>query len=126
MADEEDGDTIVVQLPDDWPVQPADNPTQPVKRSRGRPRKHFSSDLTRRPGEISVQVTDIADITIFLQEDHQFQNSRLKEVVGLLEKGVFEITSNIPEGIRIFKARFVNEVKNKGTSQAFEKSRLVV
>ena len=88
IADEEDGDTIVVQ------------PTQLVKRSRGRPRKY---------------PLDPADITIFFQDD-QFQSSRHKEVVGLLEKGVFEVTDDIPEGVHIFKAQFVNEVKNKGTS----------
>jgi hypothetical protein len=43
-----------------------------------------------------------------------------------LEKGVFEVANNIPEGVRIFKARFVDKVKNKGTSKAFEKSRLVI
>jgi hypothetical protein len=129
-------DTIVVQLyePDDGPTQLA-NPAQPVKCGRGRPHKyplatitnvHSSSDLTWRPGEIGGQVIDCADITVFLQDEHQFQSSRHKEVVGLLEKGVFEVTSDIPEGVCIFKARFVNEVKNKGTSKAFEKSRLVV
>jgi hypothetical protein len=97
-ADEEGGDTIVVQ------------PTQPVKRGRGRPCKY---------------PLDPADITVFLQDD-QFQSSRHKEVVGLLEKGVFEVADDIPKGVRIFKARFVDEIKNKGTSQAFEKSRLVV
>jgi len=45
-----------------------------------------------------------------------------------LEKGVFETASesDVPKGTRIFNARFVDEVKNKGTDKAFEKSRLVV
>ena len=34
--------------------------------------------------------------------------------------------STVPNGIRIFNSRFVDEVKNAGTSTAFEKSRLVV
>jgi hypothetical protein len=32
----------------------------------------------------------------------------------------------MPEGIRIFNARFVDKVKNPGTERAFEKSRLVM
>jgi hypothetical protein len=94
-------DTIAVQLPEPEPVAPA-------KRGRGRPRKH--------------------PIAVFLQEDEQYQYeaSRQSEIVGLLEKGVFEVAHNVPDDMRIFKARFVDEVKNKGTSNAFEKSRLVV
>jgi hypothetical protein len=98
MANE---NTIVVQVPEPEPVQP-------VKRGRGRPRKH--------------------PITVFLQEDeqYQFEASRQVEVVGLLEKGVFEVAHNVPSDVRIFKARFVDEVKNKDTNKAYEKSRLVV
>jgi hypothetical protein len=83
----------------------------PVKRGRGRPRKN-------------------PNITIFLQDDdqYQFQASRQLEVLGLIAKGVFEITtkSDVPGGSRIFNSRFVDEVKNKGTKKAFTKSRLVV
>ena len=39
---------------------------------------------------------------------------------------MFEITTNILQGTRIFKARFVDEVKNTSTLTAFTKSRLVV
>jgi hypothetical protein len=65
---------------------------------------------------------------VFLQEDEQYQyeDSRHKEVVGLLEKGVFEVAHDVPDDARIFKARFVDEVKNKDTNKAYEKSRLVV
>ena len=65
---------------------------------------------------------------MFLQEDEQYQyeDSRHKEVVGLLEKGVFEVAHDVPDNARIFKARFVDEVKNKDTNKAYEKSRLVV
>jgi hypothetical protein len=57
-----------------------------------------------------------------------FTESRRKEINGLLEKGVFETVniSDVPEGVRIFNSRFVDEVKNAGTDKAFEKSRLVV
>jgi hypothetical protein len=34
--------------------------------------------------------------------------------------------TDIPQGVRIFNSRFVDEIKNKGTNKAFEKSRLVV
>jgi hypothetical protein len=58
----------------------------------------------------------------------QFQASREKELNGLLERKVFEIVSknNVPQDIRIFNTRFVDEIKNPGTIKAFEKSRLVV
>lgn len=86
---------------------------QPVKRGRGRPRKY---------------PLPLPDITVFLQGDGQFTTSRQSEVAGLLEKGVFEVidAETIPKGVRIFNSRFVDEVKNQGTDQAFEKSRLVV
>jgi hypothetical protein len=92
------------------PLQPAPAP-QPVKRGRGRPRKY-----------------PLPDITAFLQGDGQFATSRQSEVAGLLEKGVFEVVDpeTIPKGVRLFNSRFVDEVKNQGTDQAFEKSRLVV
>jgi hypothetical protein len=88
---------------------------QPAKRGRGRPRKY-------------PQLETAADVTIYLQDDNQFKTSRQKELTGLLEKGVFEIVrlDDIPEDTRLFNSRFVDEVKNAGTSNAFEKSRLVV
>src|SRR5271154_6254120 len=76
----------------------------------------------------------MADITIYLQDDYlqddatQFSASCQKELTGLLEKGVFEITklTDVPQGVRLFNSRFVDEIKNPGTNKAFEKSRLVV
>ena len=72
-----------------------------------------------------------ADVTTFLQPDDvqpQFLASRQKELLGLLEKGVFQITNiqDVPPGARVFGSRFVDEIKAKGTDKAFEKSRLVV
>jgi hypothetical protein len=32
----------------------------------------------------------------------------------------------VPEGVRIFNSRFVDEIKNKGTEKEYKKSRLVV
>ncbi|RFU25514.1 hypothetical protein B7463_g10820, partial [Scytalidium lignicola] len=99
----EGNNSIITVLPP--PTQPV-QPVQPIKRGRGRPH----------------------DTTVFTQDEHQYTASRQAEISGLLEKGVFEIASvaDVPEGVRIFNARFVDEIKNKGTEKAFEKSRLVV
>jgi hypothetical protein len=104
--------TIVVEQP------PGNQPPQPLKRGRGRPRKY-------------PLLTAMADITVYLQEDSQpgqFSASRQKELSGLLEKGVFEIVklADVPQGVRLFNSRFVDEIKNLGTDKAFKKSRLVV
>jgi len=99
------------------PIESQPQPPQlPPKRGRGRPRKY-------------PELTAMADITIYLQDDAtQFSASRQKELAGLLEKGVFEITklADVPQGVRLFNSRFVDEIKNPGTDKAFEKSRLVV
>ncbi|RFU28088.1 hypothetical protein B7463_g8249, partial [Scytalidium lignicola] len=94
--------TIAVALP----------PVPPVKQRHGRPRKYL-------------------EITVFLQDkepEPQFVTSCQVEISGLLEKGVFKTVDpqNIPNDIHIFNTRFMDEIKNKGTEKAFEKSRLVV
>ena len=87
------------------------------------------------------------NISIFLQDDLQndllmqnmqilvstsistpFVKSRKKEINGLFEKNCFEIVStfDVFHGIRIFNSRFVDEIKNIGTVDAYEKSRLVM
>lgn len=45
-----------------------------------------------------------------------------------MEKGVFEIVDimDVPEGTWIFRSRFIDRIKNPGTEEAFEKSRVVV
>jgi hypothetical protein len=60
--------------------------------------------------------------------EHQFAESRRKEINGLMEKGVFEAIDlkDIPPGVRIFNLRFVDEIKNPRIDKAFKKSRLVV
>jgi len=57
-----------------------------------------------------------------------FVELQQKEVNGLLEKGVFELVpiDEIPIRTRLFNLRFVDEIKNIGTDQAFKKSRLIV
>ena len=49
-------------------------------------------------------------------------------MASLLEKGVFQVIdrNSVPQGTRIFNSRFVDEIKNKDTEKAFQKSRLVV
>ena len=67
------------------------------------------------------------DIEIHLIEP-SFRSSRLAELNGLLERGVFKLISrhDVPTKSRIFGCRFVDQIKNEGTEKAFEKSRLVV
>ena len=51
-----------------------------------------------------------------------------KEIDSLLGKGIFRIVhgGDIPQGIKIFNSRFIDEVKGKETATPYEKSRLVV
>ncbi|KAI0994211.1 hypothetical protein K3495_g13971 [Podosphaera aphanis] len=70
---------------------------------------------------------NIPDIELYIFEP-SFKTSRLVELNGLLERGVFKILSrhDVPTNTRIFGSRFVDQIKNEGTEKAFEKSRLVV
>ncbi|KAH0425958.1 polyprotein [Colletotrichum camelliae] len=75
----------------------------PPRRHRGRPRKITT------PGD-------------------PFEEATKKEIDSLIARGVFEFTQYDEAkyaGIRIFKSRIVNEVKNK-TTEPYEKSRLVI
>ena len=57
-----------------------------------------------------------------------FEASQRKELDGLMEWDMFEVTAkkDIPTGTFIFGSRFVNQIKNKGTVNIYEKSWLVV
>ncbi|KAI9044044.1 uncharacterized protein KD926_001866 [Aspergillus affinis] len=90
-------------------------PVQLQKRGPGRPRKH------PLPTNVFLQTGSDPGIQLY-------HVSRQKEVNGLLEKGVFEFlkSEDILPGTRLFNSRFVDEIKNKGTERAFEKSRLVI
>lgn len=57
-----------------------------------------------------------------------FQTSRLRELKGLLDRGVFEIAdkNNVTKNAPRFGSRFVDTVKIQGTKKPFEKFRLVV
>jgi hypothetical protein len=67
------------------------------------------------------------DILVLVQET-PFTDLRRKEINGLLKKGVFTVITerDVPQGVRIFNSRFVDEIKHPGTNKAFKKSRLVV
>lgn len=99
------------------------------------------SSRNPRVRRLPARFQNLADVTIFLQDDHllpsesapppipgSFTESRQKEINGLMEKGVFQVIpiSQVPRNTRIFNSRFVDEVKNIGTAAAYEKSRLVV
>ena len=58
--------------------------------------------------------------------DHQFRESRRKELEGLIEKGVFEVVKKSEVTGRVFGSRFVDEMKNRGTPEEYPKSRMVV
>jgi hypothetical protein len=99
---------------------------QTEEQSNEQPRRN-TERVRRLPARFQQH---LADISVFLQDEASpsFEDSQRKELNGLLEKGVFEVvnTSDIPQGVRIFNSRFVDEIKNAGTDKAFEKSRLVV
>ena len=107
----------------------------PTKRDRDRSRK------------LSLRYKDSeTDISIFFQSDSQndqllmqhmqvptsvpspFVKSRKKKINELFEKNCFEIVStfDVSHEVRIFNSRFVDEIKNIGTVDAYEKSRLVM
>jgi len=129
-------DTKEEQLKEQPAEQSAKNTTLlPVKRRRGRLRKIPLKNTTLpptkrgrgRPRKTPVTDASIADISVLVQEA-TFENSRRSEINGLLEKGVFEPVNikDVPQSVRIFNSRFVDEIKHLGTNKAFEKSRLVV
>jgi len=95
------------------PVEQAQPIIQSAKRPCGRPCKNL-----------------LLNLTAYLQNDEPALYTALhqSEINGLLEKNIFEIVdpTKLPDSIQIFKSRFIDKVKNKGTNKAFEKSRLVI
>ena len=102
-------------------------PEIPIKRDRNRPRK------------LSLRYKNFeTNISIFFQNDFQndqqnstpgpFVKSRKKKINELFEKNCFEIvsTSDVFHEVRIFNSRFVDEIKNINTIDAYEKFRLVM
>lgn len=84
----------------------------------------------------STSSTISSSIIIFIQDSASpisnsitsFREFMKKEINDLLDRDVFEIISliDVPHEIRIFNSRFVNKIKHFGTSEAYEKFRLIV
>ena len=133
---EEEEEGPPVMQPVQQPLQPVAQPLQqtlqePIRRGRGRPRKHPLPIPTVNTMDI------VTEIEIFIGDpdrknlsSHEalYEQSRLKEINGLMDRDVFEFikTADLPPKVRLFNSRFVDEIKNKDTDKAFEKSRLVI
>ena len=87
--------------------------TTSIKQKRDRFEKHASS-------------TNFCFVMNDLNCDRQFIVFKQKKVNGLLNKNVFEIVESISSNVRVFKSRFVDEIKNAETEKTFEKSRLIM
>jgi hypothetical protein len=111
-ADEIDG----IDAPEESQGQQLEQQPQPQQAER-----------PQRIRRLPERYREEADVTIHITTP-SFIDSRTKEINGLLEKGVFRVVdiTDVPQGKRIFNSRFVDTIKNEGTDQAFEKSRLVV
>ena len=76
---------------------------------------------------ISIRQPLPIDILVLVQET-PFTDLQYKEINGLLKKGVFAVVTekDVPQGVRIFNSRFINEIKHPSTNKAFKKLRLVI
>ena len=124
-SDKDHNNTIVVEIPTAEsqslqldqpvirPVEQAQSIIQPAKRPCRRPCKN-----------------PLLNLTAYLQNDKPALYTALcqSEINRLLEKGIFEIvdSTKLSDSIQIFKSRFIDKIKNKGTDKAFKKSRLVI
>ena len=74
----------------------------------------------------------IDDSDCFLYENSfhlfQFIDSKQKKINDLLKKKIFEFVNerDVSSDIRVFNARFVNEIRNENTKKTYEKSRLII
>ena len=118
--------------------------SQSIKRDRKKSKKFFikinfviDSDFCFFINYTNKSIDDhfnwsIDDSNCFLIENlfHSFQfiASRQKKISDLLKKNVFEFINerNVSSNIRVFNARFVNEMKNENTKKIYEKSRLII
>ncbi len=126
-------------------VESIDRDVQSTNSSSDDENQHLASEISEtqsrliRARRLSLRYQNFADITIFLQDDVDsssstftpiptFAESRRKEINDLLKRQIFEliIISKVSKNVRIFNFRFVDEIKHSDTSQAYEKSRLIV
>ena len=54
-----------------------------------------------------------------------FVDARRRKIEELLDQGVFEIVSAVPQDLRVFNSRFVDDIKGLDAIP-YEKSRLVI
>lgn len=80
---------------------------------------HYDSGISQLAEELSR--TDLPSPRIFAATEDRFAASRKRELDGLLERGVM-----LPVPRRVFGARFVDKLKDPGTSKESAKSRLVI
>jgi hypothetical protein len=132
------------QVESDEDEQPPQQPLPNPRRNPGRQRRHgerYIRDhwLMDEHGQSTIFLTakesgDL-DLAIKLRAEGiittpgaPFEASRKKETDGLLTRGVFKFIAFDPVRMkeRIFGSRMVDEVKGKGTTSPYEKSRLVI
>jgi len=138
--EEEEGDTIVVEAPQE----------RPIRRNRGRPRNQYLTDLEVLDDRLTAEITNQTTITMaFLTHKEQgdwdlslklrkegvittpgapFEASMKTEIDSLQASEVFRIEQfdyNKHGDVKVFNSRFVNEIKGK-TTVPYEKSRLVI
>ncbi len=120
-------------------VQSINENVQSSESSSDDENQNFAFEISARlirARRLLLRYQNFADIIVFLQDDEEvfsistltFADSRRKEINDLLKRQVFEIItiSEVLKNVRIFNFRFVDEIKHSDTSQAYEKSRLVI
>jgi hypothetical protein len=102
------------------------------------PKEHISATKAQATWELFVTQKELkdAELAIKLRREGKitapgkpFEASRQAEIDGLIGRGVFRFEPYNPTkhgGIRIFKSRFVDEIKGKATDKPHEKSRLMI
>ena len=85
--------------------------------------------------DIFLHIQSNLDIRITLYKDTLLikvylpvSKGSLYQGLTILEKGVYKVVDliEVPTNIRLFNLRFIDEIKNLGTKQAFKKLRLVI
>jgi hypothetical protein len=135
-------DNLPSNLPSDQPVDPP-NTTQPpviqpirqnLPRHRRVPTRYREIEmmdihmyLSHKEDEHMAMAVKLRKEGIIRSLTEPFVEARKKEIDGLLSKNVFQIVNirDIPRGERLFRSRFVDEVKRRD-GVLYKKSRLVV
>ena len=118
--------------------------SQSIKRDRKKSKKFFAeinfvidSDFCFFINHANESIDDhfnrsINDSNCFLIKNsfHSFQfiDSKQKKISDLLKKKIFEFVNerDVSSDIRVFNARFVNEIRNENTKKTYEKSQLII